>query len=146
MLIFRSAPCHHSPQSPPLWLQTGFHNNHYEKVRMRNYKPERTSDFLHCLIFPSIVQWKKLVERSQFKRQFFPKDCVIFFFSQHNATEIHKDLLCDYRRGFRTSRVAVRRYNQNLYLKYYFEKLWMRNYKRARISDTFPFWTFFSWK
>ena len=28
---------------------------------------------------------------------FFPKQCVISFFSQHHATEIPNDLLCDHR-------------------------------------------------
>ena len=200
-LFFQSAPRHLSPQSHPLRLQTGFHNNHCENVRMRNYKLARTSDFLQgfncsmeknirenaiqkAIFFQSTVLflfsvstmpqkstttssvitdkfqnkqnrraqvksrnskfslkssecettsdrefllqfifytfiWKQFKERTQFKKQYVPRNWVIFLVS--HATEAQKDS--------NHLRLQTGLHNNQC------EKVRMRNYKLARVSD-----------
>ena len=114
--LFQSAQCHRNPQKPPLYLQMGFQNKQgrcphvkprilISKYNLKNSECETTSDrdfLLHfnCYTFA----WEQFKERTQFKKAVRSKKLGCFF-NQLYATEAHKDILWDYRRGSLTINV-----------------------------------------
>ena len=63
---------------------------------MRNYKRARISFTFHFLQFLKLIQREDTIQKAK------PSKKLGCFFSQLHATEAHKDIIRDYRRGSTT--------------------------------------------
>ena len=142
MFFFQSAPCHINLERTPLWSQTGFQNKQnrqpqvksrilmskirFESLWLQNYKRARISFTFNFFTLSCENNWKR--GRNPKSSTFQETGLCFYSTPRHRSPHRHPRRL---QTGFHNNQCGKR---------------WMRNYKRARISDTVPFGTLFSWK